>query len=220
MKALVVFAAASILLIASPSSAQAQDDGRQQLFMGLLTEGRSLAERGFYYEACVAFNGILERGAPEEDYYKEAEYNMAANLHRLGLLYSSFTYFSRITDSGESHPFYAQTIPWFLAMAREVPGFQGARQYLAMYDPALYPEQLKNDIAYMVGEYHYNSDELDLALQSLGLITPTDRSCTSRASTSLASSTPERTRRKRAWRPSALSSCTSRSRRIAPPSST
>lgn len=174
MKALAVFAVTSLLLLGSPLNAHAQDDGRQQLFMGLLTEGRSLAERGFYYEACVAFNGILERGAPEQDYYKEAEYNMAANLHRLGLLYSSFVYFSRITDSGESHPFYAQAIPWFLAMAREVPGFQGARQYLSMYDPALYPEQLKNELAYVVGDYYYSLDELDSSLESLKLVSPND----------------------------------------------
>lgn len=170
MKALVVFVIASFMLV-SPPGASAQDDGRQQLFMGLLTEGRSLSERGFYYEACVAFNGILERGAPEEDYYKEAEFNMAVNLHRLGLLYSSFVYFQRITDSGEAHPFFTQVIPWYLAMAKEVPGFVEPRQYLAMYDSSLYPDKLKNEIAYVVADYNYSVDELDPALDALELIT-------------------------------------------------
>ncbi|MBM4372346.1 MAG: hypothetical protein FJ098_11870, partial [Deltaproteobacteria bacterium] len=57
-------------LLVSPGMGVAQEepadngaaDGRKEFFDGLLSQGRSLAERGFYYEASVAFNGILERG--------------------------------------------------------------------------------------------------------------------------------------------------------------
>lgn len=154
-------------------SAQTRDSGRRQFFLGLLDEGRRLSEQGYYYEACVAFNGILERGEPAEEYHQEAEFGMAVNLRSLGLVYSSFVYFARVVDSGEDHPYYERTLPWLLSIARDVPGFQGAREYLSQYDPGYYPEAERNEIAFMVGQYLYSMDDIDTALDILTLIDQT-----------------------------------------------
>jgi len=166
---------ALVLLMVVPAVGSAQtagqgDSGRRQFFSGLLDEGRRLSEQGYYYEACVAFNGILERGEPVEAYYQEAEFGMAVNLRSLGLLYSSFVYFARIVDSGEDHPYFAKTIPWLLNIARQLPGFQGAREYLAQFEPTLFPEDSRNELAYMVGQYLYSVDSLEAALDVLRLI--------------------------------------------------
>jgi tetratricopeptide (TPR) repeat protein len=152
------------------AAAAAADSGKRQFFLGLLKEGNTLAENGYYYEACVAFNGILERGEPVEEYYKEAEYAMAVNLHNLGLVYSSFTYFARIVDGGDTHPSFVKTLPWLVQISREVPGFQGVREYLAAYPPESFPPELKNEIAHTVGQFYYTQDDLDSALDALKLV--------------------------------------------------
>ncbi len=146
------------------------DSGRRDFFMGLLKEGRRLSEQGYYYEACVAFNGILERGEPVESYYQEAEYGMAVNLRNLGLVYSAYVYFARVIDSGETHPYYAKTLPWMLNIAREVPGFPGAVEYLSFYDPSFFPPESRNELAYIVGYYNYTLDDHESALAMLDLI--------------------------------------------------
>jgi len=148
------------------------DSGKRQFFLGLLKEGKALADNGYYYEACVAFNGILERGEPVEEYYQEAEFDMAENLHNLGLVYSSFTYFARIVDGGEEHPFYSKTLSWLVQISREVPGFQGVKEYLSVFEPKDFPADLKNEIAFTVGMLYYTQDELDAALEVLAIVDP------------------------------------------------
>ena len=70
-KVLLAWLSGWLLLVSLPVLAQeeggdeadaAVDSGKRQFFLGLLKEGKALADKGFYYEACVAFNGILERG--------------------------------------------------------------------------------------------------------------------------------------------------------------
>ncbi len=172
----VLFAFVSLLAVGSFAQEEpvgdSADSGKRQFFMGLLKEGRNLAENGYYYEACVAFNGILERGEPAEDYYQEAEFLMAENLHNLGLVYSSFTYFARIVDGGDGHPYYLKTLPWLVQLSREVPGFQGVKEYLSVYDAADYPPDLKNEIAFTVGQFWYSQDDLETALDALTMVDP------------------------------------------------
>ena len=68
-----IFAALFSLWCASAGFAQeepaapapADDGGMRQFFFELLKEGKNLADKGYYYEACVAFNGVLERGDSE-----------------------------------------------------------------------------------------------------------------------------------------------------------
>jgi len=146
------------------------DTGMRQFFLGLLKEGKTLAENGYYYEACVAFNGILERGEPVEEYYKESEFAMAVNLHNLGLIYSSFTYFARVVDGGDAHPYFLKTLPWLVQISREVPGFQGVKEYQAAYEPVHYPPDLKNEIAFTVGQLWYSQDDLETALEFLSRV--------------------------------------------------
>jgi tetratricopeptide (TPR) repeat protein len=148
----------------------AVDDGKRDFFMGLQREGISLSEQGHYYEAAVAFNGILERGEEVEQYFKEAEYRMAENLHKLGLVYSSFTYFARIIDAGEEHPYYREVIPWMVQIAQSVPGFQGVREYLSVFEATDYPPELKNELGFIVGSFFYSMDDHDSALAALKLV--------------------------------------------------
>ncbi len=169
MIALVILTSSAVSAQEGPEGSSA-DAGKRQFFAGLLAEGRNMAENGYYYEACVAFNGILERGEPVESYYQESEYLMAENLHNLGLVYSSYTYFARIVDGGDTHPYYLKALPWFVQLAREVPGFQGVKEYLSVYEAKDYPPDLKNEVAFTVGQLWYSQDELDTALESLAMV--------------------------------------------------
>ena len=63
MIALVILTSSAVSAQEGPEGSSA-DAGKRQFFAGLLAEGRNMAENGYYYEACVAFNGILERGEP------------------------------------------------------------------------------------------------------------------------------------------------------------
>ena len=129
-----------VMMLSAPAVAQpepgsapapAVDNGKRDFFLGLMREGLSLAERGYYYEASVAFNGILEKGDPVEDYYKEAEYHIAKSLYDLGLMYSAFTYFTRIADAGDTHPRYKEVFPWMLKIHNDLPGLMAAAEYMS-----------------------------------------------------------------------------------------
>lgn len=165
-----LLSAAGIALGQEEPLSDAADAGKRQFFLGLLTEGKNLADNGYWYEACVAFNGILERGEPIEAYYQEAEFRMAENLHNLGLGYSAFTYYARVVDAGEAHPYYRQTLPKLVEISREVPGFQGVKEYLAVYEDKDYPADFANEIAFTVGQLWYSQDDLETALLSLGKV--------------------------------------------------
>ena len=146
-------------------------DGRRDFFEGLLTQGRSLAERGFYYEASVAFNGILEKGEPTESYYQEAEFAIATSLYDLGLVYSAFSYMTAIVDAGEEHPRYRASLPWLLRIHNEMPGLMAAVEYMALYEVGAYPADLADEIHLVVGRYAYGIDDHETALISLTQIT-------------------------------------------------
>jgi len=155
-------------VIEDPSPAA--DSGMRQFFLGLLNEGKSLADRGYFYEACVAFNGVLERGEEVEEYFKTAEFDMAVNLHNQGLIYSAFTYFARIVDAGDTHPYYRKVLPWLITIGRQVPGFQGVKEYLSVYEAKDYPADYRDEIALIVGQFFYSQDDHESALQTLALV--------------------------------------------------
>lgn len=146
-------------------------DGRRDFFDGLLTQGKSLADRGFYYEASVAFNGILERGEPTESYYQEAEFAIATSLYDLGLVYSAFSYLTRIVDAGEEHARFKEALPWMLRIHTEMPGLQAAVEYMSLYAAEDYPADDADEIHLVVGRYAYSIDDHETALSALGQVT-------------------------------------------------
>lgn len=97
----------------------------------------------------------------------ELEFELAQTLVGLGLYQSAYTWLERIAEQGDSHPRYNQTIDWFLALQREVPGDVASLERLAEYDPLLYPPAQANEIRFLVGQHFYNRESLDRALESL-----------------------------------------------------
>jgi len=144
---------------------------RRDFFEGLLTQGRSLADRGFFYEASVAFNGVLERGEPTESYYQEAEFAIATSLYDLGLVYSAFSYLTSIVDAGEEHARFKEALPWMLRIQGEMPGLQAAVEYMSLYAVEDYPAESADEIHLAVGRYAYSVDDYEAALGALGQVT-------------------------------------------------
>ncbi len=137
--------------------------GVKDFFLGLAKQGKVLADQGRYYDASVAFNGILEKGDAAEDYYKEAEYQIAVSLYDLGLVYSAFSYFTRIADAGEEHPRYKDTLPWLLKIHHDLPGLQAATEYMSAYGREVYPSKLRDELLFVTGRFSYSIDDYDTA---------------------------------------------------------
>jgi len=57
-----------------------------------------------------------------------------------------------------------------LRIVREVPGFQGAKEYLATYPPDLYPSDSGSEVPFIVGQFHYSLDDYGASLESLGYV--------------------------------------------------
>lgn len=148
--------------------------GKRVFMLGLLSEGQYLSDNGYWYEACVAYNGIIERGEESEGYYRQAQFGIAENLLKLGLAYSAFTYLARIVDAGPGHPRYADVLPQLVEIHRLLPGLQSVREYIASYPPETYPADLKDEAAFIAALFHYNIEEFERAIPLLEQVAPAD----------------------------------------------
>jgi tetratricopeptide (TPR) repeat protein len=170
-----------LLFTSGPVHGQTDDDltslshivgsGKRVFMLGLLSEGEYLADNGYFYDACVTYNGILARGEEEEGYFRHAEFGIAENLLQLGLAYSAFTYFARIVDAGPGHPRYLEVVPQLVLIHRLLPGLQSVREYIAIYPAAVYPAEMKDEIAFTAALFHYNVEQFEEALPLLEGVT-------------------------------------------------
>ncbi|RVU44783.1 hypothetical protein EA187_09590 [Lujinxingia sediminis] len=146
----------------------------------LIEEGKRLYEDRKYAEASLRFNDVLMDDTPgAENYYPEAEYELAKTLFRMELYQGSLAYFSRIVEAGEFHPFYDAALRGLLLLTEVIPGDAMLAELLAGYAP-LFPEVVPQDYrdtyAYLVGRHFYETLNIDESLRMLNYVsTSSDR---------------------------------------------
>lgn len=159
--------------IGGPAAAQDLELGVQTVrspkeYLDLLEQARKLRAEGLPYEAVDRLAEVLSEGFEEQEYFGEAQFEMAKTLFQLGMYQSAYGQLERIVDTGPTHKYYGEAIDWLLKVHRAVPGDVLTLEKMAEYDPMLYPPEQANEIRFLVGQFHYTNDDLDQALESLG----------------------------------------------------
>jgi len=130
----------------------------------LLREGRQLAEEEEYLSAALQFDDIVENADPEASTTKEARYNLGVALLKLDLHQSALLQFEPIVEEGEEHPKYRQTLQNLLFIARATDADTSVLSRIEDYSPDVYPPDFRDELHFLVGQYHFGEGNLDAAL--------------------------------------------------------
>lgn len=138
----------------------------------VLAEGKALYEQGKFEEASLAFfkvtqsAGDLLRG--------EAEYELGKTLLKMELYQGALSYFGKIVDLGEMHPFFIPTLRGLVLLTDVMHEDAVLIERLAAYKDFLndVPEKYRDRFSYLVGRHLYTQLEIDDALRLLGQVKP------------------------------------------------
>jgi hypothetical protein len=158
-----------------PAQAPAMPEVKLSPFILLLRDGVKLADEKRHYDACLLFHKIVTDGDENENYFKEAEFELAKNLFNLKLYISSFSYFDRIVEAGASHPRYKDTLSYLLEIHKALPGDTSSLVMLAEYPESIYPPDLADQIHFYAGQHDYYQMNLDRSLEHLSRVTTKDK---------------------------------------------
>lgn len=149
---------------------EALDLGATSNVSKLLDDGLKLYDQKDYAKSTLELYKVLQAKDAESERFKpKAEYSIGKSLYRMGLLQGSLNYFNKIAEAGKEHKYNRATLKWLYLIYRNL-GDPAILEKIAAYDVGDYPEGYRNDIAFIIGQYHYRRGNLDDALKSLGVI--------------------------------------------------
>lgn len=158
--------------VAEPEEAPA-DAGPYQDY---LDEGKKLYEAEKYDEASLLFHKITSSGDAQAEVVRpEAEYELGKSLLRLELYQGALSYFGRIVDAGDTHPYYVPSLRGLIVLTDTIPGDPSLMERLALfasYFPQNVPEKYRDQFAYLVGRHLYQQMATDEALRLLTAVSP------------------------------------------------
>ncbi len=185
-------AVAAFLAVVLPFSVAAQDEGGMSFGeedvepvaaqadpnnpnAKIIEEGKALYEQKKYDEASLLFFKVLNTSDAGAEVYKaEAQYELAKTLLKMELYQGALSYFGKIVDEGETHPFFIPTLRGLVVLTDEVAEDPLLMERLAAYRDFStdVPEKYRDRFAYLVGRYLYTQLEVDAALELLNQVTP------------------------------------------------
>lgn len=186
--------AAILIAVAVPLNAAAQDDDGGGMSFGeddvkpvetavdpnnpaakIITEGKTLYEQKKYDEASLLFFKVLQMNDPAaEPFHGEAEYELGKTLLKMELYQGALSYFGKIVDVGETHPFFIPTLRGLVLLTDVTPEDPLLMERLAAYKDfsSDVPEKYRDRFSYLVGRYLYSQLEVEDALTMLNQVTP------------------------------------------------
>ena len=141
----------------------------------IVAEGKTLYEQKKYDEASLLFFKVAQAGEPgSEPLQAEAEYELGKTLLKMELYQGALSYFGKIVDVGETHPFFIPTLRGLVLLTDVTPEDPLLMERLAAYKDFAgdVPEKYRDRFAYLVGRYLYSQIEVEEALAMLNLVTP------------------------------------------------
>ena len=141
-----------------------------------LDEGKKLYGKEKFAQASLLFFKVLaQKDVSAEAYYPEAQYQLGKALFRMGLYQGALSYFGKIVEAGDSHPYFLPTLRGLVLLTDVIPQDPLLLQRLAAYKdyfPKDVPEKYRDRFAYLVGRYLYTQLEVEPALKMLDSVTP------------------------------------------------
>lgn len=147
-----------------------------------LEEGKKLYKADKFAEASLLIYKVISAvdngDVGAEALLPEAEYELGKALFRLELYQGALTYFGRVVDMGDAHPYYLPTLRGLVLLTEVIPSDQTLLARLAPYAsnfPQDVPKKYRDQYAYLVGRYLYSVGEYEKALELLNYIKPSSK---------------------------------------------
>lgn len=141
-----------------------------------LAEGKKLYKKQQYPQASLILFRVLDsEEVSAEAFHPEAEYELGKALFRMELYQGALTYFGRVVDAGDVHPYYLPTLRGLVLLTEVIPSDQLLMSRLAAYAdnfPQDVPKKYRDQFAYLVGRYLYSQGEYERALELFKYIKP------------------------------------------------
>lgn len=132
-----------------------------------LIRALELYKGGDYYGASIELYSVVEGKTGDAELHRQrAEFTLGKTLHHLGLFSAALSYFDRVIQKGEAHPFFGETLKWLAALSQQLPEAVVAERlgkYKAkdLEQPVL--ARLRGELLYLLGRYHYGKQGVDQA---------------------------------------------------------
>lgn len=184
--------AACIVALSLPLKAVAQDDGGMAFGEDdvapveavsdpnnpnakIVAEGKALYEQQKFDEASLLFFKVAQASEPgSEMFAAEAQYELGKTLLKMELYQGALSYFAKIVDEGQMHPFFIPTLRGLVLLTDAMPQDPLLMERLAEYKDYMsdVPEKYRDRFAYLVGRHLYSLLEVEDALTMLNQVTP------------------------------------------------
>lgn len=170
----------SLLLLAAPVGANAQDldfapinvqdseESKAELEEAL----RAYKKRDFLRSSLVLYRIVSRNEQAISAVEQKAEYTLGKTLYRLGLFQASLNFFDRIVQSGRDHRYFKATCKWLYYLSRKLSGDPGLLEKISVYEPSDCPAEFRDELSYLVGQYHYKQGAMETSLRHLATVTP------------------------------------------------
>ena len=136
-------------------------------YIKILGQSERMIAGGQHHEALLKLIDVVETGDDAEDYFRDAQYLLGVVLYHLGLYQSSYTFFEKVLDAPKRHRRYGEILPWLVAVHQKIPGETATLERMSEYPEASYPADVRDEIYFYVGQFHFYQGTLRKALVSL-----------------------------------------------------
>jgi tetratricopeptide (TPR) repeat protein len=138
-----------------------------------LANALRLYQQERYMEASVQFQRVVEgetQDAPAN--VQKAQFFLGKALYHLRFYQSALAIFDEITQQGQGHLYFGQTLQWLAQLATQLPEPAGIIEKVGRYGVAELDQfntadsaDLYNHLIYLMGRYKYQQGEFDAAVE-------------------------------------------------------
>ena len=141
-----------------------------------LAEGQTLYKSGKYDEASLLFFKVLEeKDLTAEPYWPAAQYELGKTLFKMELYQGALSYFSKVVEKGEEHPYFLPTLNGLVLLTDVMPEDPVVMEMLAKYSkffPNDVPKKYRDRYAFLVGRHLYSQLDVEGAIAMLNQVKP------------------------------------------------
>ncbi len=138
-----------------------------------LASALRLYQSNKYQEAAVQFQRIVEGETKDSEGNKQkAQFFLGKSLYHLKFYQSSLSVFDEISQLGQGHLYFEQTLQWLAQLATQLPEPAGIIEKVGRYDLSAIEDQKSGDakkfyaqLLYLLGRSKYSQGDFDEAIK-------------------------------------------------------
>lgn len=165
-----------------PLVAQAQDDTMDFAPISVEDDAEAEAEmeeanrayqkQDFLRASLILYRIVTRNEVALTPVSQKAQYTLGKTLYRLGLYQASVNFFDQVVQGGPDHRYFKATCKWLYYLSRKIAGDPGLLEKISKYQLDACPGEFRNELAYLQGQYHYQTGAVEQGLTLLKQVSP------------------------------------------------